>query len=54
MSIGDTHTKIPGIITQYKEWTAKLKADVPQLKGIISIDISFRGLSRNDATIPYP
>ena len=29
MSIGDTHTKIPGIITQYEERTAKLKADVP-------------------------
>ena len=36
MSIGDTHTKIPGIITQYEERTAKLKADVPQLEIIIS------------------
>ncbi len=28
--------KIPGIITQYEERTAKLKADVPQLEAIIS------------------
>lgn len=28
--------KIPGIIAQYEERTAKLKADVPQLEAIIS------------------
>ena len=28
--------KIPGIIAQYEERTAKLKADVPQLEVIIS------------------
>ena len=28
--------KIPGIIVQYEERTAKLKADVPQLEAIIS------------------
>ncbi len=28
--------KIPGIITQYEERTAKLKADVPQLEAIIA------------------
>ncbi len=28
--------KIPGIIAQYEERTAKLKADVPQLESIIS------------------
>lgn len=28
--------KIPGIISQYEERTAKLKADVPQLEAIIS------------------
>lgn len=28
--------KIPGIIAQYEERTAKLKADVPTLEGIVS------------------
>lgn len=28
--------KIPGIITQYEERTAKLKADVPQLEAIVA------------------
>ena len=28
--------KIPGIIAQYEERTAKLKADVPQLEAIIA------------------
>lgn len=46
IAMSDTHTacmnfvnaleKIPGIITQYEERTAKLKADVPQLETIIS------------------
>ena len=46
IAMSDTHAacmnfvnaleKIPGIITQYEERTAKLKADVPQLEAIIS------------------
>lgn len=46
IAMSDTHAacmnfvnaleKIPGIITQYEERTAKLKADVPQLETIIS------------------
>ena len=46
IAMSDTHAacmnfvnaleKIPGIIAQYKERTAKLKADVPQLESIIS------------------
>ena len=46
IAMSDTHAacmnfvnaleKIPGIISQYEERTAKLKADVPQLEAIIS------------------
>ena len=46
IAMSDTHAacmnfvnaleKIPGIIAQYEERTAKLKADVPQLEAIIS------------------
>ena len=46
IAMSDTHAacmnfvnaleKMPGIITQYEERTAKLKADVPQLEAIIS------------------
>lgn len=46
IAMSDTHAasmnfvnaleKIPGIIVQYEERTAKLKADVPQLEAIIS------------------
>ena len=46
IAMSDTHAacmnfvnaleKIPGIIAQYEEWTAKLKVDVPQLEAIIA------------------
>ncbi len=46
IAMSDTHAacmnfvnaleKIPGIIAQYEERTAKLKADVPTLEGIVS------------------
>ena len=36
MSFVNALEKIPGIISQYEERTAKLKADVPQLESIIS------------------
>lgn len=36
MNFVNTLEKIPGIIVQYEERTAKLKADVPKLEAIIS------------------
>ena len=36
MNFDNAPEKIPGIIAQYEERTAKLKADVPQLEAIIS------------------
>lgn len=36
MNFVNTLEKIPGIIVQYEERTAKLKADVPKLEAIIA------------------
>ena len=36
MNLVNAREKIPGIIEQYEERTAKLKADVPQLEAIVA------------------